>query len=152
MRAVLERVSTRGLLANWQSFAEVIGVGSYAQLCGFAESPEEIRGQVIHPVSDFVPTVRRYRHRQALGEMHVRHQSRMPTLAEFLEFGTRHQEFCARPRFSADAIGISWSDERGKLWYAQIIRVIPGEFWLTIRIGDRHERCRENFAVLQRGQ
>ena len=96
--------------ATWFRF--LIRLGHFDYLYGFAERPEEIEGQVFHPVASETeldhPAVR-----FTTQQVYEKYGDKMADLSELLDYGIRNPE--TQLEFP---IGIVWKDETGQFWYA----------------------------------
>jgi hypothetical protein len=94
------------------SFAEQIKAGGYDYLYGFAEKPEEIKGQTPHVVNAEVELDHPGKV-ITTQELYDSYGDNKPTLSDLLDFGVKNSD--TQRQFP---IGIVWKDETGQFWYA----------------------------------
>jgi len=100
------------LSGNHASFAIAIAAGKYDYKYGFAENPDQIRGQAIHVINSEVELDHPAETLTAQ-QVFDRYGSKMASLAELLQFAIQNPGIqCQFP------IGIVWKDETGQFWYA----------------------------------
>lgn len=103
----------RGAVTSAVWFRFLIRLGHFDDLWGFAERPEEIKGQVFHPVTEETELDcpgQQLRVKQA----YARYSGRMASLSELLDYGIRNPE--AQREFP---IRIVWK-VGGRFWSATL--------------------------------
>ncbi len=98
----------------FSSFRDQIRAGHYDYLWGFAEKPEEIKGQTFHPVTRETeldhPAVR-----LTTEQVHEKYGDKMADLSELLDYGIKNPE--TQCEFT---IGIVWK-EGDQFWCAVLL-------------------------------
>lgn len=102
----------KGAIGVISSFRDQIRAGNYDYTHGFANNPDEIKGQSFHSVMNKTLLDHPGKHliTQRVFDLYG---DKMASLSEFLDYGIKNPE--TQREFP---LGIVWKDETGQFWYA----------------------------------